>query len=692
MPAETHRESAPETHLFIAGCPRSGTSALVFLLNEHPNLAIGLERFKRIRAHLDPFHFAPTQFFSPLARETDIRGELLYARLRARWDAGQVTVIGDKVPLYTRILPRLLERFPTARVVVLVREPLDVAISFCKRAHDPEDWWPAENDHRLALEMWNETLASARAAERCGEGERVFLLPYEPLLAGDERWLSALISFIDVPPSERLAAEQQRLAAEWQRRVNGREPDTELAAYVEAHRDPELSAWAHERMERQLERVSTIDPSAPGWATTDDGYGGSSSIVGEPPPTDGAPSPAQDGTTPINEVAEREREREELLRELRGPGRRGADEVDVLERRLIEQAAELARRGERLQSLASAGQSIHMPSNRRSYEGRVTLILPHQRPTTGGVYAIEQFARHLAEHLPVTAVVRNSSTRPIPGVPVRAVAELEAGALPHGDVLLYPADMKDAELIPGLPKSIGRPIALLQGYGTPGSPVVDANLDRAEEAVAIAHWLVDDALRHGTACAYVPYGLDRAVFSPGRPPRERAARVSVMTHHLDWKGHADALEALALVRSARPDVEVVLFGVKPVEGFGRFVASPSRPEVAELLHSSAVHVVASWEEGFGLAGAEAIACGAALASTDTKGSREYAVDECTALVSKPRDPAALADNVLRLLDEVDLRERLVVNGQRHLRWVMPSWSEAGRRLALALFEDLPQLR
>ncbi|HTD58809.1 MAG TPA: glycosyltransferase, partial [Solirubrobacteraceae bacterium] len=126
--------------------------------------------------------------------------------------------------------------------------------------------------------------------------------------------------------------------------------------------------------------------------------------------------------------------------------------------------------------------------------------------------------------------------------------------------------------------------------------------------------------------------------------------------------------------------------VEPVEDVGRFVASPSRSEVAALLHSSAVHVVASWEEGFGLTGAEAIACGAALATTDTKGSRDYAVDGRTALVSTPRDPQALADNVLKLLDDVRLREQLVAAGQRHLRGVMPPWSEAARRLAFTLTE------
>ena len=38
-----------------------------------------------------------------------------------------------------------------------------------------------------------------------------------------------------------------------------------------------------------------------------------------------------------------------------------------------------------------------------------------------------------------------------------------------------------------------------------------------------------------------------------------------MTHRLDWKGLADALDALALVRARRPDVQVTLFGTEPVE-------------------------------------------------------------------------------------------------------------------------------
>jgi glycosyltransferase involved in cell wall biosynthesis len=317
---------------------------------------------------------------------------------------------------------------------------------------------------------------------------------------------------------------------------------------------------------------------------------------------------------------------------------------------------------------------------------RVTFILPHQRATTGGVYVIEQFARHLCPQLAVSVVVRNPASRPLTGVEVHSVLRLDPDTLPAAELLVYPADMRDASQLFDLPAAVGRPVMFFQGYGAPGSPVVAANLVSAQASVAIARWLVEDALRHGVRCTYVPQGLDRSVFAPGPVSSTRPPRVSVMTHSLDWKGLADAMEALSLVRAARKDVEVVLFGTEPVAGVGSFIASPTRPQVASLLRSSAVHIVSSWEEGFGLTGAEAIACGAALATTDTKGSRDYAIDGHTALVSPPRDPEALARNVLALLDDADLRARLVAAGQRHLRVVMPPWQEAAQRMAGALLE------
>jgi Glycosyl transferases group 1/Sulfotransferase family len=663
-------------YLFIAGCPRSGTSALTFLLNEHPQLAIGFERFKRIRGVLDPFHFDPARLFAPVTAETDVAGELLYERLARRWDAGGVQVLGDKVPLYTRVLPALLDRFPQGRVVVLVRELPDVAASFRRRAADPDDWWPAENDHRAAVELWNEALADTRRAERLGYGERILLLPYEAFFGADtrelgERWLHALMSFIGVPASARLSAEHERLVSNWRARdPRVRDVDAEVAAQLADSQDQELLGWSRERMHAQLERAAA-PPAFAADGVLDAGAERELALSGV-------------------ELAERERERAQLLEQMRSPGQPALDEPQVLSRRYVAQAQQLARYGDRVRRLAlTATPSLPRP------DARVTFLLPHQRATTGGVYAIEQHARQLASLMGVCVVVRDARAepRPIPSVELSRTGELDPDRLPDADVLVYPADMPDAAAVFELPPEKGRPVMFFQGYGTPGSQVVAANLARAHEVVAVAHWLVGAATEAGAPCTHVPYGLDRNVFTPGSPGGRSSAsnerstqRLTLMTHRLDWKGLEDGLEAVALVRAARPEVEVVLFGTESVEGAGTFVASPTRAQVAELLRTSTVHLVSSWEEGFGMPGAEAIACGTALASTDTKGSRDYAIHGRTALISPPREPRALADSVLRLLADAELRERLARDGQRHLRHVMPSWQEASRRLALALLQ------
>ncbi len=90
-----------------------------------------------------------------------------------------------------------------------------------------------------------------------------------------------------------------------------------------------------------------------------------------------------------------------------------------------------------------------------------------------------------------------------------------------------------------------------------------------------------------------------------------------------------------------------------------------------------VFVCNSWEEGFGLPGIEAICCGAALVTTDTRGSRDYAVHGTTALVSPPRDPAALTRNVISLMRDPEARLRLVAAGQAHAATHHPDPARVG---------------
>ena len=77
---------------------------------------------------------------------------------------------------------------------------------------------------------------------------------------------------------------------------------------------------------------------------------------------------------------------------------------------------------------------------------------------------------------------------------------------------------------------------------------------------------------------------------------------------------------------------------------------------------SEVFICSTIDEGFGLPGLEAMACGCAECSTDYTGVHEYVVDGYNALLSSIRDPQAMADNVSRLFDDDELRNQIVANG------------------------------
>lgn len=76
-----------------------------------------------------------------------------------------------------------------------------------------------------------------------------------------------------------------------------------------------------------------------------------------------------------------------------------------------------------------------------------------------------------------------------------------------------------------------------------------------------------------------------------------------------------------------------------------------RRDIPRLLCALDVFVLSSVSEGFGRAAAEAMACGRPVVATAVGGLREVVEDGVTGLLVPPRDPAALADAVIALLQD-----------------------------------------
>jgi glycosyltransferase involved in cell wall biosynthesis len=81
-------------------------------------------------------------------------------------------------------------------------------------------------------------------------------------------------------------------------------------------------------------------------------------------------------------------------------------------------------------------------------------------------------------------------------------------------------------------------------------------------------------------------------------------------------------------------------------------------DIPTLLRCAQIAVLPSWREGLPKSLLEAGAAGLALVATDVPGCREIVEDEVSGLLVAPRDPAALAAALRRMLAEPSLRTRL----------------------------------
>ncbi|HKO15620.1 MAG TPA: glycosyltransferase [Gemmatimonadaceae bacterium] len=136
------------------------------------------------------------------------------------------------------------------------------------------------------------------------------------------------------------------------------------------------------------------------------------------------------------------------------------------------------------------------------------------------------------------------------------------------------------------------------------------------------------------------------------------------------KGFDLLLHALSLLRDRGLSAHAAIIGEGPnrgaLEALARELGVSDRAhflghqkDVGAILRDAAdIVVVASRVESFGLVAAEAGAVGRATVATRVGGLAEVVEDEKTGLLVPPGDPVALAAALARLIESVELRDRL----------------------------------
>jgi glycosyltransferase involved in cell wall biosynthesis len=169
----------------------------------------------------------------------------------------------------------------------------------------------------------------------------------------------------------------------------------------------------------------------------------------------------------------------------------------------------------------------------------------------------------------------------------------------------------------------------------------------------------------------VPYGVDVEHFVPEGPGAERRLRHRVVAvgDLAPRSGFGTAVAALV----ALPDTELVIAGgplpgdhatelLGYARGLGvadrvRLVGPVPTAELPTLLRSADLVVCSPWEESFGLAAVEAMACGVAVVANGRGGLADTVVDTVTGTQVTPRRPRALATALNRLLSRNAIREQ-----------------------------------
>jgi glycosyltransferase involved in cell wall biosynthesis len=153
-----------------------------------------------------------------------------------------------------------------------------------------------------------------------------------------------------------------------------------------------------------------------------------------------------------------------------------------------------------------------------------------------------------------------------------------------------------------------------------------------------------------------------------------------------WKGQAELIRALALVRREFPETRLVLVGaedkmsgssrphfmlelkalVEELKLEDRVIFTGKRADVPQLMAAADIFAMASFEEPFGLVFAEAMAMKRPVVGLDNGGTPEVVDHGKTGLLAPPGDIKALAEHLATLIRDPQLRTRMGEEGRRQV--------------------------
>ncbi|EFB92582.1 glycosyltransferase family 4 protein [Prevotella bivia] len=190
--------------------------------------------------------------------------------------------------------------------------------------------------------------------------------------------------------------------------------------------------------------------------------------------------------------------------------------------------------------------------------------------------------------------------------------------------------------------------------------------------IVVSNWLQAIVRKEGLTSYLVPNGFDFKYFFLKNDIATRISTKIVMLYHYDYrKGLSYGFAALDIVKEKFPSLHVTLFGTperpSDLPEWYEYYQKPDKETHNRIYNEAAIFVGTSLKEGWGLTIGEAMQCGCAIVCTNNDGYKEMAIDGENALLCDIKDAKALANNIIKLITDDELRIRLAKNGYDHIQ-------------------------
>lgn len=218
----------------------------------------------------------------------------------------------------------------------------------------------------------------------------------------------------------------------------------------------------------------------------------------------------------------------------------------------------------------------------------------------------------------------------------------------------------------------------------------------ASRVTVCSHYMERLARAHGVDPAVIPLGVDNSLFRSLEQRDERSPRLLHVAHLNPVKDQRTLLEAFQRVVTRVPDAHLDIAGEDTMDGAIHELARRlgvdahiifhgvlHSSELAALYRAADLLVISSRHEASGVAVLEAAASGVAVVGTDVGYVADWTPNRAVAV--PPRDPAALADAIVAILNDSLGRKRLAASARE---WTLAHDADWTARRFLDLYQSM----